>query len=151
MKTWLIPYVLMTALALCAAPPAAVAAPPGSLIITDHRLDPGSPDFEKERKEATGKLKRAGDGWRVYFVAYLKKTPGVEEMNIVFYEAGGTTKEPVNFISLRTKPNAKIMVADVEIKPEDGFKAGRKYNVRITRLISGREDVYASTVLELAE
>ena len=40
-------------------------------------------------------------------------------------------------------------MADVEIKPEDGFKAGNKYNMLVTRLIGGHEEVYARTTIEL--
>lgn len=50
---------------------------------------------------------------------------------------------------IRTKRDAKIMLATLEIKPEDGFKVGGKYSVLITRLLNGREDIYARTTLEL--
>lgn len=142
---------LTLALSLFTAQPAQ-AAPPGSLVVTQRQVDASGGDFEKAVKAAAvGKLKRAGDNWHVYFVAYLKKAPGAEEVNVVFYEAGAKGREPVNHYPLRTKATAKILMSDVEIKPEDGFKVGGKYLMKITRLIGGREEVYASTTVELAE
>ena len=130
----------------------AVAAAPGTLIVTDKRIDTSPENFEKEaRAAARTSLGKSGDGWKVHFVAWLKKAPGAEEINIVFYDAAGKSREPVNHYPIRTKPTVKVLVSEVDIKPEDGFKAGGKYNVLITRLIGGREEVYARTTLQLTD
>lgn len=143
---------LLGALVLGAPGRTARAAAPGTLIITDKRIDTSPESFEKEaRAAARPSIGKSGDGWKVYFVAWLKKAPGAEEINVVFYEAGGKSREPINHFPIRTKPSVKILVSEVEIRPEDGFKAGNKYDVRITRIIGGREEVYARTTLQLAE
>jgi hypothetical protein len=116
-------------------------------------VDPGEDNeaFEKQVKAAaTGSLKKGEDGrWHLYFVAWLKKKPGTEEINIVFYEPG-KGHDPVAF-PLRTRPDAKVLVSDVSVAPEDGLKGGKKYDVRITRLSNGHEEVFARTSLELAD
>jgi hypothetical protein len=136
--------------ALCVA---AYAAPPGTLIITDRRIESGG-DYAKFEKEVQANrktvLKKSGDGWHVYFVAYMRRPPGAPDINIVFYDMAEKKREPVNAFPIKTQPSAKILISEVEIKPEDGFKVGGKYRVLITRLINGREEVYAQTTLELA-
>jgi hypothetical protein len=142
-----VPFVL-SALLLCAG--VCLASPSGAIIVTDHKVEAGTDtdSFEKELKAAAKTtLAKSGDNWHVYYVAYLRKAPGAEEINVVFYVPG--SHEPVNAYPLRTRKDAKILVSDLEIKPEEGFKAGQKYSMRITRLISGREEVYAQTTLEL--
>lgn len=125
------------------------AAPPGTLYIVEGHVEATGPDFDKALKAAsrTSLTKNDSDVWHVSFVAFLKKQPGAEEVHLVFYEAG--VKEPVNAYPIRTRATAKILAAEVDIKPEDGFKPGHKYQVLITRLINGREEVYARTGLEL--
>ena len=41
------------------------------------------------------------------------------------------------------------MIATLEINPDAGFKVGSKYNVVVTRLVNGKEEVFAKTTLEL--
>lgn len=131
---------------------AARAAPPGTLFITDRRIDAAPEQFEKEVRAASKtSLPRTGEGWKMYLVAYLRRPPGAEDLNIVFYDVAGSKKEPVNHYPIRTRPNAKILVTEIEIKPEEGFKPGARYDVRVTRLVGGREEVFARTVLQLAE
>ncbi len=124
------------------------AGPSGSIVVTDHKIEAGADNFEKELKAAAkSTVVKSGDSWHIYYVAYLKRAPGAEEINVVFYEPG--KRSEVNAYPLRTSKGAKIMVSEVEIKLEDGFKAGAKYDMRITRLIGGREEVYARTTVEL--
>ena len=55
--------------------------------------------------------------------------------------------EPQAF-QIGTQANAKIVMSDLTVSPEVGLKPG-KYNVRITRLVGGKETVFAKTNLEL--
>lgn len=91
-------------------------------------------------------------GWKLNVVAHLSRQPGADQVNLVLYDQAtkpGPDREPVQAYPINTKKDAKIMMAEVEIKPEEGFKAGTKYNVFITRLINGKEEIYARTTLEL--
>ncbi|MCS6911965.1 MAG: hypothetical protein RMK29_01310 [Myxococcales bacterium] len=133
-------------------PPVVLGAPPGTLFVTDRRIDAPAEQFEKEvRAAAKTSLPRTGEGWKMYLVAYLRRPPGAEDLNIVFYDVAGSKKEPVNHYPIRTRPNAKIVTTEIEIRPEEGFKPGARYEVRVTRLVGGREEVFAKTVLQLAE
>lgn len=128
----------------------------GTITITEKMVEPANASVAAELKAAQRcSLTKAAedDGWRINLVAHLSRPPGAEEVNIVFYDQAppkpGQQREAVQAYPIRTKRDAKVMLAALEIKPEDGFKAGSKYNVLITRLINGREDVYARTTLEL--
>jgi hypothetical protein len=129
------------------------AAPSGSLFITDHRISPSPDRFEKELKAAATSVlaRNSGENWRVHFVAYLKKAPASEDVNVVFYAVDKGKRELVNAFPIHTRADARILMSEVEIKPEDGFKPGGKYQVLITRLVSGKEDIFAKTTLELKE
>jgi hypothetical protein len=128
----------------------------GTITITEKKLEPAQATDLKELK-ASQRCELAKDqgsgGWTLYLVAYLSRMPGAGEVNLLFYEQGsGKPDRPgneVNSFPLKTKKDAKIMMAEVEIKPEEGFKAGGRYNVLITRLVGGREEVFARTTLEL--
>jgi|SRR5579871_258641 len=119
----------------------------GTLVITDHPVDPKDKGFEKTLAKARKTaLAKTGPSWHVYFVAYLSKPAGATELNIVFYPAG-KKGEPTAF-PIGTQESAKIVMSDLEISPENGITPG-KYNVRITRLIGGKEVIYARADLEL--
>ena len=153
------PWVLGLLLAGAAlqAPVEAVAMPTGAIVITDHLLNPAKHDFEKDLKtEAKTALPKPpeSESWKVFFIASLTRAPGAEDVNIVFYDASvpvkaGQPKEPVQAYPLRTKATARMLQASIDLKDEDGFKAGKKYTVLITRLVGGKEEVYARSALEL--
>ncbi|HNN94105.1 MAG TPA: hypothetical protein PKI03_17630 [Pseudomonadota bacterium] len=126
----------------------------GTITITDKMIEPASASNAAELKAAQrcSIVKQPeDDGWRINLVAHLNRPPGAEEVNIVFYDLVPKPgpREAVQAYPIRTKRDAKIMLATLEIKPEDGFKVGGKYSVLITRLLNGREDIYARTTLEL--
>lgn len=136
--------------AVCTAIAAPALALPTGIYITEHEMDPSSKTFEKDVKKAQkAVVKKEGAGWKIYFVAYLKKAPGAAEVNIVFYDITSKTKEAPNAVPIATQANAKILMSSVEISEEMNFQAGHKYDVRITRLVGGKEDVFASTKIEL--
>ncbi len=145
-------------LALLTGLSSAVAGPPaGSIVVTERKLNPYLNSFQQDLKtEAKKVLTKQGerDNWKVYFVAYLKKAAGDSKVNVVFYDANekvkaGQERDPVHFAEIGTKPDAKVLMSEVELRPDQGFKEGGKYQVLITRLINGKEEVYARTQVEL--
>lgn len=142
---------LLTTQVAWAGPPGS----PGTITITEKKLEPKEVSSAKELKAAARTSLTKGkedEGWKVYFVAHMNRAPGAEQVNLVFYDqaaAKGQPREEVQAFPMHTKKDAKIMMADIELKPEEGFKAGGKYNVLVTRLINGKEDIYARTTLEL--
>jgi hypothetical protein len=126
----------------------------GTITITEKMIEPASASNAAALKAAQrcSLAKQADeDGWHINLVAHLNRPPGAEEVNIVFYDLVPKPgpREAVQAYPIRTRKDGKVMLATLEIKPEDGFKAGGKYSVLITRLINGREDIYARTTLEL--
>lgn len=141
---------------LCVGLSSALALPPaGNIIVTERRLNHALSSFHSDLKtEAKKTLARPpeNENWKLYFVAHLKKAAGDTRVNLVFYDASQPAKpgrEPVHFAEINTQPTAKVLMSDVELRPDQGFKEGGKYQVLITRLINGKEEVYARTQVEL--
>lgn len=129
---------------------------PGSIIITERMLNPKLYTYQSDLKtEARSSLTKNPDteAWKVHFIAYLKKSSGSPDVNIVFYDQTppkpGQPREPVQAYPIKTTKDASILISEVSLKEEEGFKIGGKYQVLITRLINGKEEVYARTSLEL--
>lgn len=121
----------------------ALGATPGSLFILAEPVEPSS-GFEKEVKsKARQVVEMKNDQWTLYFVAFLKKPPGVPDVELVFYDVADKAHEPTNHFAITTQPSAKILASNISFGIDQGFKAGHKYNVLITRLVGGKEDVYA--------
>ena len=146
-----------------AAPPRPTANGPapgssGSIVITDHQLNPALSSFQKDlRSEAKTTLAKNPDSdtWKIHFIAYLNHATS-EDVNVVFYDPEplkpGQTREPIQAYPLHTKSNAKIVISQLDLKPEEGFKPGGKYQVLVTRLLTnGKEDVYARGSIELTD
>jgi hypothetical protein len=123
---------------------------PGSLIITPEQVDTGAAGFEKTIKSKNvHTLEKANDQWTVYFVAFLKKAAGAKQVQLVFYDTAVKEHEPTNAFPIDTQANAKILASSVAFSGDQGFKPGHTYNVMITRLVGGHEDVYAKSQVTL--
>jgi hypothetical protein len=127
---------------------------PGTITITEKKMGwkevMQSKELKAEQRCALTKGKE-DDGWKIYVVAHLKPAPGAEQVNLVLYDQSKPIQQgdPVQAYQINTRKDAQIMQAEIELKPEEGFKAGGKYKVMITRLIDNKEKSYASTTLEL--
>ncbi len=123
---------------------------PGTMVLTAEQIDTGSADFEKNaKKKQVSSLMKSGDQWTLYFLAFLKKAAGAKEVQLVFYDQSDKKHEPVNAFPIETQPSAKILSSSVSFNADQGFKPGHKYNVMVTRLIGGHEDVYARSTISL--
>ena len=152
---------LSFSLLVAAATPSRAGGPvPGTIVITERMLNPALSSFQSDLKsEARSTLTKNPDSesWKVHFIAHLKKSPGSPDVNIVFYEVGQAAKaavkaserEPVQAYPIKTRQTATMLISEVNLKTEEGFKPGGKYQVLITRLINGKEEVYARTSIEL--
>jgi hypothetical protein len=101
------------------------------------------------KKQSKGAIK--GDGnWTLNLMVFLKEAPGADKINIVYYDDSAKPREQVNFSEVSVKPDQKIVqINGVAISKDLGFVKGHKYDVLATRLIGGKEKVYAKTVLTL--
>ena len=92
-----------------------------------------------------------GDGaWTLNFMVFLKEAPGAASVNIVYYDVSAKPREQVNYSEVGVKPDQKIIQLNgVAISKDLGFVKGHKYDVLATRLIGGKEKVYAKTTITL--
>jgi hypothetical protein len=92
-----------------------------------------------------------GDGaWTLNFMVFLKEAPGAATVNIVYYDVSARPREQVNYSEVGVKPDQKIIQLNgVAISKDLGFVKGHKYDVLATRLIGGKEKVYARTTITL--
>ncbi|HEY2746000.1 MAG TPA: hypothetical protein VGL86_15295 [Polyangia bacterium] len=123
---------------------------PGTMVLTSEPIDTNDANFEKDAKaKQVTTLTKSGDQWTLNFLAFLKKAAGSKEVQLVFYDEAEKKHEATNAFPIETQPSAKILVSSVSFNADQGFKAGHKYNVMVTRLIGGHEEVYARTTVSL--
>jgi hypothetical protein len=116
----------------------------GSIVITADKVDTSEANWEKElKKKETSTITQQNDQWTLYFVAFLKKAAGAPEVQLVFYDEAVKEHDPTNNFPIATQSSAKILVSNISVGPDQGFKPGHTYHVLVTRLVGGREDVYA--------
>lgn len=151
-------FVLVSAQApaLLAAPACPGGGTSGTITVTDKKLDStqaSNASVLKAEQRCTITKEKGIEEWEVNLVANLSRATGAEQVNIVFYDqTSGKPEVPGNEVSnfaVSTKKDTKVVIATLEINPDNGFKAGGKYSIVVTRLVNGREEVYARTALEL--
>lgn len=136
---------------IAVAPSVAQAGFGGRIFVSDAPY--GSFSSEKDMNAAIKKQSKTafkGEGtWNLNFMVFLNAGPGANKINIVYYDVS-KKKEQVNFTEVGVKPDQKIVqLNDQTISKDLGFVKGHKYEVRATRLIGGKEKVYAKTVITL--
>ncbi|MCB9557287.1 MAG: hypothetical protein H6707_14360 [Deltaproteobacteria bacterium] len=87
--------------------------------------------------------------WNFHFIAFLKSAPGSSKLNLVWYRLGKKRPEQVDYTEFVVPPAGKTLQAQAEISAAQGFRRGDRVEVRLTRVIAGREKIYASARLAL--
>jgi hypothetical protein len=138
----------LLALGLLVASASAWALPPG-IYASDETIDTSAKNWEPALKKSQKRSFARDNGkWHFYYVAFLNKPAPTDQLNIVFYDAKAKGKQEPNAYPINTTKGAKILSSEVTVSPEDGTKPGT-YNVRITLLANGKEQVLAATRLDL--
>jgi hypothetical protein len=101
------------------------------------------------RKQSKTAIK--GDGaWSLNFMVFLKEAPGATSVNIVYYDISAKPREQVNYSEVSVKPDQKIIQLNgVAVSKDLGFVKGHKYDILATRIIGGKEKIYAKTTVTL--
>jgi len=86
--------------------------------------------------------------WKVHFIAFLRTAPGATKVNVVWYKLR-PKREQVDYTEFTVPADQLTLKAKLTLSPTQGFKAGQKLEMRVTRLIGGREKVYARTRVTL--
>jgi hypothetical protein len=103
------------------------------------------------KKQSRAAIPSKGDGaWTLNFMVFLKEAPGANTVNIVYYDISAKPREQVNYSEVGVKPDQKIIQLNgVAVSKDLGFVKGHKYDVLATRIIGGKEKVYAKTTVSL--
>jgi len=134
------------------APRAAHAQAKGKIYVSD--LEWGAYGSEKEMAQAIKRqskttIKEEGGAWPLNFMVFLNAAPGADKINIVYYDLS-KKNEQVDFMEVGVKPDQKIVQLNGQMaSKEKGFVKGHKYDVRATRLIGGKEKIFARTTITL--
>ena len=101
------------------------------------------------RKQAKTVIKGEG-AWTMNLMVFLKEPAGATSINIVYYDVSVKPRDQVNFSEVSVQASQKIVqVNNVAISKDLGFVKGHKYEVLATRVIGGKEKVYAKGVVTL--
>ena len=144
---------VIAALALAAlAPREARAQQKGKIYVSD--VEYGTPGSEKElagalKRQSKTVIKGAEGTWQLNLMVFLNAAPGANAINIVYYDLS-KRNEQVDFAEVPVKPDQKIIQLNGQaISKEMGFVKGHRYDVLATRIIGGKEKVYARTTITL--
>jgi hypothetical protein len=124
----------------------------GRIVVSD--VEFGSFGSEKEMNAALKKQSKTtfkGDGaWTLNLMVFLGAPAGAAKINIVYYDMSKKPPDQVNFTEVGVKPDQKIVQLNGQTVSKDmGFVKGHKYEIRATRLLGGKEKVYAKTTVTL--
>lgn len=125
----------------------------GRIIISDTEFGTGYASdaqmLAAVRKQ--GKTTIKGDGaWTMNLMVFLKEPAGATNINIVYYDVSVKPRDQVNFSEVKVQASQKIVqVNGIAVSKDLGFVKGHKYEVLATRVIGGKEKVYAKGVVTL--
>ncbi|MCA9667593.1 MAG: hypothetical protein KC503_18460 [Myxococcales bacterium] len=86
--------------------------------------------------------------WKVHFIAFLRSAPGASKVNVVWYNLK-PKREQVDYTEFTMGADQVTLKSKLTLSPTAGFKAGQHLEMRVTRIIGGRERVYAKTRVTL--
>lgn len=124
----------------------------GQIVFSETKL--ATPSTEKEFAAVVSKLRRkstlvASEGqWSFNFIAFLREPPRADKVNLVWYRFAGRKAEQVDYVEFVVPPEGVTLraftpLSKAQFNPDDRLEA------RITRIIGGREKVYARCKLTL--
>lgn len=141
--------------AVLAAPSAAHAqALKGKVVASDAEFGTGfgtdAEMMKAVKKQAKTTIKGDNGTWTLNLMVFLNAAPGADTINIVYYDVSVKPRDQVNFSEVKVQPTQKIVqVNGVSISKDLGFVKGHKYDILATRIIGGKEKVYAKGTITL--
>jgi hypothetical protein len=150
--TWAVAAMLGVLLAPAVARADGWSAMKGRVVISDAAFSNYGSDAEMVaavKKQSKSAIKGEG-AWTLNLMVFLKEPAGATTINIVYYDISVKPHDQVNFAEVQVQASQKIVqVNNVSISKDLGFVKGHKYEVRATRVIGGKEKVYAKGVVQL--
>jgi hypothetical protein len=91
-----------------------------------------------------------GNGiWNLNLMIFLKEAAGGDKVNVVYWDVT-KKKEQIDYTEVAVKPDQKIVQLNgVGLSKERGFVKGHRYDIVVTRIIGGKEKIYAKTTISL--
>ena len=100
------------------------------------------------KKQATTVIK-GDNAWTINLAVFLKEAAGAKKINIVYYDLSAK-HEQVNFSEIDVTPDQKMVELNgIALSSDLGFVKGHKYDVLATRIVAGKEKVYAKATMTL--
>jgi hypothetical protein len=100
------------------------------------------------KKQSTTVVK-GDNAWTLNLAVFLKEAAGANKINIVYYDLSAK-HEQVNFSEIDVKPDQKMVELNgIALSSDLGFVKGHKYDVLATRIVGGKEKVYAKATMTL--
>jgi hypothetical protein len=129
----------------------------GRIFVSDTEFGSGYPTdaamISAVKKQAKSVIKGAGataGPWTLNLAVFLKEAAGASKINIVYYDVSAKPREQVNFSEVDVKPDQKMVELNgIALSSDLGFVKGHKYDVLATRIIGGKEKVYAKATMTL--
>ena len=147
-------FALVVGAALLAPATAHAQAMKGKVIVSDAEFGTGfgtdAEMMKAVKKQAKSTIKGENGTWTLNLMVFLNAAPGADTINIVYYDVSVKPRDQVNFSEVKVQPTQKIVqVNGVSISKDLGFVKGHKYDVLATRIIGGKEKVYAKGTFTL--
>ena len=91
-----------------------------------------------------------GEGaWNLNLMIFLKEPAGGDKVNVVYWDVT-KKREQIDYTEVAVKAEQKIVQLNgVALAKERGFVKGHRYDIVVTRIIGGKEKVYAKTTISL--
>jgi hypothetical protein len=101
------------------------------------------------KKQSKTTFKGEGGTWNLSYMVFLKEPAGGNTINIVYYDVT-KKRDQINYTEVGVKPDQKIVQLNGQSVSKDlGFVPGHKYEIVATRIVGGKEKVYAKTTITL--
>jgi hypothetical protein len=87
--------------------------------------------------------------WNLHFIAFMRSAPGADKVNLVWYKRKGRKFEQTDYTEFVVPPNEVTLKAKLRLTEALGYQPGDTYELRLTRLLGGKEKVYAKCRITL--
>jgi len=126
----------------------------GKLVITDQQLDLGGEASDviasiKKKSLTTIRSEEIEDvpTWGFFFTAFLSRSPGARSVSLDFFTDDGERRYVANKRLDGINPSVDLLQHNVIITEDDGLNKGKRYLVKLTSQVKGKEVVLATTKL----
>jgi hypothetical protein len=86
--------------------------------------------------------------WRIAFVAFMNKKPGVSQVSLDFYTDDAKKAYVANKRLTGISPDIALLASEIDISEDDGLTRGRSYVVKLTATVKGKDVVLSTASLK---